>query len=244
MPSRTNYARVLAALSMTAIAAVARGASQPATRPATAPADATVIEVDVPRKFEQVGLGTGAYRPTKRESTFLAKTPEKERVNGSMVDDTPYELSARNGQRVAWFGIVRRVSKTGPEEYELVVEHKYFDGLTDLHILALSFNGAGDFVIRLNAAGDLPVRPLMLIRAYGVIQVPDGKRQAGAATVPTMHPDYVRAYPWRTFTFLSDYGKDRSNPTWRKACKVPLDKLYDPYPEEAYYEARLGARPK
>ncbi len=76
---------------------------------------------------------------------------------------------------------------------------------------------------------------MQLVRVYGMVE--NGKE------IPvTVDADFVRVFPWKTFTFLDCYGKDNSNPTWRKLCKVPLENIYDPYPNDAYYEQRLGKR--
>lgn len=210
-------------------------ATRPTTGPASAPAAATVVEVE--RAPDRVrapnGLGTAGYAPTDRERPFFERTPEDELTIGAINDNqTGYDLKARRGKRVSWFGIVRSVTRRPDGTHELLLEHKYFDGLTDLHILALSFNGAGDFTARV-LADELPVRPLMLVRAYGTVDAVDGER-------PVLRAEYVRAFPWKTFTFIECYGKDQGNPAWRKLCKVDLDRIYNPYPDERYYRDRLG----
>jgi len=152
---------------------------------------------------------------------------------------------------VAWFGIVRAVRAPAPGRTELLLEHKYFDGFTDAHLLALSFNGAGDFKAALNTpvvnpkggkkakggneqATNSPIQPLMLVRVYGVV------REARDA-IPTVDVEYARAFPWKTFTFIDCYGKDATNPQWRKLCKAPLDHIYDSQPDDDYYRQRLGS---
>ena len=48
--------------------------------------------------------------------------------------------------------IVREVAENPQtKRTTLTVEHKYFDGLSDAHLMALSFNGSGDFVAESNA---------------------------------------------------------------------------------------------
>ena len=208
---------------------------------ATAHGADTVIDVErAPEKVPAAPLMTTGYRPAQRERPFLEKTPKDERTAGTINDKkTAYDLAARKGKRVAWFGVVRGVSKGTGGRYELLLEHKYFDGLTDAHILALSFNGAGDFkgVVAHDAArgeGTFPIRPLMLVRVYGVVR-------EGRDAVPVLHVEYARVFPWKTFTFLDCYGKDATNPQWRKLCKVPLDDIYDSQPDDEYYRRRLGS---
>jgi len=230
-------------------------ADGPQTRSA-ADAGKTLIDVErAPERVRPQGLGTGGYRPADRERPFLEKTPPEERTNGSILDNKkPYDLPARAGKRVAWFGIVRGIQRRPDGRHELLLEHKYFDGLTDLHILALSFNGAGDFKAVVAADNELPLKPLMLVRVYGVVAKPakdespaakagEPKDAAGPALM-TVNAEYVRGFHWKTFTFLDTYGKDQSNPRWRELCKVELDQIYNPYPNEEYYQLRLGKEPE
>jgi hypothetical protein len=222
----------------------------------------TVVEAErAPDRVTPDGpLGTTGYEPTRREQPFVKKTPADGLADGDITDnDTPYVLADRAGKRVAWFGIVREVRKAAGkgDGYELLLEHKFFDGLTDVHILALSFNGAGDFVARV--AGDGPPPELLsLVRAYGKVTADGDAGKAdkpakgdkadadaegeGDAELPVLDSEYVRVFPWKTFTFIAAYGKDASNPKWRELNKVALDDVYDPTPDDAYYEQRLGKR--
>ena len=45
----------------------------------------------------------------------------------------------------------------------LTVEHKYFDGLTDAHLQAVSFNGSGDCQATLKGTGHR-IPPLSLVK--------------------------------------------------------------------------------
>jgi anti-sigma factor RsiW len=213
----------------------------------------TVIEVEkAPERVAVQALGTRDYPATNAERKYLEQTPEEGRTIGSIVDKkTGYDLTARRGKRVAWFGVVREIGEVQrgeggrPDCYELLLEHKYFDGATDLHILALSFNGAGDFKARVwTRQNRLPLKPLMLVRVYGTVREgkvpPSGRPTTQPTDLPTVEADYARVFPWKTFTFIDAYGKDATNPRWRRLCEVPLDNIYDSTPTDDYYRQRLG----
>ncbi|MHC4862091.1 MAG: hypothetical protein ACYTDY_18580, partial [Planctomycetota bacterium] len=177
-------------------------------------------------------LGTRGYTPTPREKPFLEKLEKGERATGSMFRD--FSREGKDGKYVSWFGIARQIREgvEGKRTY-LVVEMKYFDGLTDTHQQIVSINGAGDF--RANLVGtSLGIRLLSLVRVYGVVKEEDSVR--------TVSAEYVRHFDWGTFAFMP-YGKDKGNPDWRKHLTVPVDKAYGARPTTRYYEARLGRRP-
>jgi hypothetical protein len=182
------------------------------------------------------GLGTKAYTPREAEKKFLERAPKEEQVPGGMFEK--YTIHGKKDRFVTWFGIVRKIAVEGEGEdapRTLTLENKYFDGLTDTHILALSFNGDGDFVAKLGRAKE-KIETLVLVRVYG--KVVDEKDK-----VPTVQAEYVRVWPWVAFTFLKAYGEDHSNPEWRKLCKVDLEDIYEPFPTLQYYLDRLGPRP-
>src|SRR5687768_4869118 len=79
----------------------------------------TIIEVEkAPERVKPGPLMTTGYRATRRERPFLEKTPEDERTIGQINDTkTGYDLGARGGKRVAWFGIVRGVRRAGAGRY-------------------------------------------------------------------------------------------------------------------------------
>jgi hypothetical protein len=44
-----------------------------------------------------------------------------------------------------------------------------------------------------------------------------------------------------TFTFTDLGGGDKTNPRWKKECRLcEGGKVYRPYPDEAYYQKALG----
>jgi HEAT repeat protein len=200
-------------------------------------ADSTPVEqvTAKPRRNGGGGLGTSSYRPSDQEQPFFAKLAAEEKETGGLAGN--YDISKKDGVYVGWFGIVREIAedKTGGKT-TLLVEHKYFDGLTDSHIQALSsFNGSGDFRAVLRGTGHV-IRPLNLVKVYG-------KVSKGADDVLQVDAVFVRNWHWGTFTFLAAHGKQRGSEQWRKLNKVELPAIYDPYPDDEYYQARLGTRP-
>ncbi len=177
-----------------------------------------------------VGLGTGSYSVSSGEEPFFKKLVRGEFKTGGMM--TEYDITTKNGVYVGWFGVVRAVKEEKGETL-LVVEHKGFDGLTDRHILALDFNGSGDFAVRIPGVGH-KIERLTLVKVYGTATVAKGP--------PEVKAEFVRNWHWGTFTFIMAAGKQRGSEAWRKLNTVNLNDIYDPYPKDGYYEARLGKR--
>jgi hypothetical protein len=87
-----------------------------------------------------------------RERPFFTRLDPKEKITGGLGID--YRLDASDRNYVGWFGIVWEIKEDAMHNQTLLtVEHKYFDGLTDAHIEALSFNGGGDFRAVLRGVG-------------------------------------------------------------------------------------------
>jgi len=140
-------------------------------------------------------LGTMDYKPSEKEKSFFAKLTADEKTNGSMFSD--YSITGKKGTYVGWFGIVRSIEENqATKETKLLVEHKYFDGLTDTHILALSFNGGGDFTAVLSGIG-LGIKKLSLVKIYGVVQ-------GATNSIPDVKPEYVRHWDWGRFSCLEE----------------------------------------
>ena len=178
-------------------------------------------------------LGTASYSPTAMEKPFFAKLSEKEQMTGSMFED--YSIAGKKGSSVGWFGIVRKIEENPTtQETKLLIEMKYFDGLTDTHILALSFNGGGDFTATLKGVG-LGIKNLSLVKVYGVVE-----RETNS--IPEVKTNYVRQWDWGQFTFLGVYGSQKGNKEWKKLNKVDEEHIYNPFPTTKYYEDRLGPR--
>ena len=183
------------------------------------------------------GLGTMRYRPSEKEQPFFDRLPTDEVVTGSHNDT--YDLSTRDKKYVGWFGIVREIDEnTSANRAVLTVEHKYFDGLTDTHLLVVSFNGSGDFQATLTGTGHR-IPPLSLVKVYGTVV--KGKE----GMLPRIDAVFIRNWHWGTFAFIAAYGTQLGNEKWRKANQIPLDEIYEawPHPCHHYYEKRLGKRP-
>jgi len=180
------------------------------------------------------GLGTTFYKPSAAEEPFYKKLGKDETTTGGLAGD--YDITKKDQVYVGWFGIVREVKEDKEHDQTvLLVEHKYFDGLTDTHILALSFNGSGDFRAMLPGVGH-KIERLSLIKVYGQAAAPEGEQP------PMVQCEFARDWHWGAFTFLMAAGTQRGSEKWRKLNKVDLDDIYDPYPGNAYYEQRLGKR--
>lgn len=179
------------------------------------------------------GLGTMPYPPTEAEAPFHERVYGNAPFTLAGYEELPREVGSFGG----WFGVVRGYRKL-PEQGEtrLLCESKYFDGLTDTHILCLSFNGGGDFVAVLPGTGHR-IQPLGLVRVYGEIT-------SAKDDVPRVRAVYVRHFQWGQFCFMNLHGKPAGNQTWRERfCKVEVtdpSSVYDPFPDEDYYRDLLG----
>jgi hypothetical protein len=194
----------------------------------------TPIDIQPVKKLERSNtLGTCGYTPVEKEKAYYAKLASGEEATGSFM--APYDIHKKKGKYVSWYGIVRGISRSQPgeEKFTLLLEHKYFDGMTDCHIMMVSQSGSGDFQAKLE--GNRESFPtLALARVYGTVVEEKDK-------VPQIAAEYVRVWPWFTFT-LTDLGsEDRTNPRWLKYCKrCKGGRIYNPYPDDKYYREVLG----
>jgi len=193
----------------------------------------TPIEIQPVKELKPTNtLGTCSYKPTDKEAPFLAKVGAAEKTNGGILQT--YSIHGKTGIYVAWYGIVRGITAPAQPggDATLLVEHKYFDGMTDCHIMLVQWTGGGDFTAKLKV--DPAVIPaLSLVRDYGTVV---GEN----LSVPEVRVDYIRVWPWRTFTFMDLTENDHTNPRWKKFSKVTGTNVYSPYPKDDYYFTLLG----
>jgi hypothetical protein len=195
----------------------------------------TPMDVQSVKELKPTGaLGTCAYRPVAAEAPFFARLSDKEKSNDTAFGGN-YTMHGKTGTYVAWFGIVRGVTAAVQPggNVTLLVQHHFFDGLTDCHIMLVAKSGDGDFLAKLKV-DPAKISALALVRIYG-------KVTGETARVPEVAVEYVRVWPWMTFTFTDIAGEDHSNPRWQKYSSVkPGDDIYMPYPNENYYLNVLG----
>jgi hypothetical protein len=176
-------------------------------------------------------LATTGYVPLEGEKPFFKKLPETA-FRGSVSS-----IEAQPGDSVSWLGIVRGIEiDAAHDRTRLLLESKYFDGLTDAHIFCVDLNGGGDFVATLVGARH-PVKPLALVRVYGTVTaVKEG--------LPRVRADYVRQWDQGRFTFMFMEGRQKGSERWRKLIdsSVTDENVYSPNPGPSYYRAILGAR--
>jgi hypothetical protein len=195
----------------------------------------TIIETETPKRLAPNGtLGTCRYKPTPTEQAYFQKLDGSEMVTGSFLQ--PYSIHTKKDRFISWFAIVRGIATDPdvPGQYRLLLEQKYFDGMTDCHIMLVSVNGAGDFEATVSDENAKSIPLLSLVRVYG-------KVVEETNDTPRVEATYIRVWPWLAFT-LTDLGaEDHSNPRWRKLCRpCKSGRVYKPYPDEDYYRGVLG----
>ena len=196
----------------------------------------TPVDIQVAKQLTRGNsLSTCSYSPAEKEKPFLEKLASDERVTGSAFTK-PYRIQGKKGKYVSWFGIVRGIVPAEPDgsHYTLLLEQKYFDGLTDCHIMLVALTGSGDFRATLDgSANSIPA--LSLVRVYGRVISEENK-------VPQISAEYMRVWPWLSFTFSDLGAEDHSNPLWSKYCTSCKGggRIYNPYPTETYYLGILG----
>ena len=173
------------------------------------------------------------YRATQKEAPFFKKLDVSEQKTGSFSSD--YSIHGKQGRFISWFGVVRGGAVgSEPGTSNLLIEEKAFDGFTDCHIMLVSFAGAGDFQATY-VPGRETIQPLSLIRVYGMVT---GEKNG----LPEVSVEYLRVWPWMTFTFTDKGPKNTGNPEWAKLCQLCKQggRIYNPYPEREYYLRTLG----
>ena len=196
--------------------------------------DDTPVEYVVEAERPRGGLSTVSYRPSDEEKPYFQKLASSEVTTGGLAGD--YSIRNHDAQYVGWFGIVRKITvDLERHETHLLVEHKYFDGLTDSHVQALSFNGSGDFEAILTG-DEHELEELQLVKVYGKVS---DKKVDG---LPAIRAEFARVWAWGTFTFIMASGTQRGSEEWRKLNTIPLDDIYSSRPDDKYYVARLGPK--
>ncbi|HEY6490154.1 MAG: hypothetical protein WCC26_03900 [Terracidiphilus sp.] len=176
--------------------------------------------------------GTCEYKANGPEKPYLSNVSKGETVNGSATD--PYSIYGKTGKYVAWFGIVRGITAPAQKggDVKVLVEHRFFDGMTDCQIMVVAENGGGDFEAHLRIDPSL-IPPLALVRIYGVVM--DEKNH-----MPQVFAEYMRLWPWRTFTFANFGPPNKSNPRWAQFATADGIPVYNSSPTEDYYRHMLG----
>jgi hypothetical protein len=184
-------------------------------------------------------VGTCEYSPTTTEKPFYDRLDEAARSTiqskpGGTTELSNFTLKGHTGQFVSWLGIVRRIDRNPQGEGgKLLVENKYFVGLSDCHIQTVEITGAGDFEVELGQMHD-GVIPLVLVRVYGQVTGDHGD-------IPTIKPEYIRLWHFGQFNFSDLFGEDHGNPEWKKRMSLPLDEtVYHMGTSRKYYEQLLG----
>jgi hypothetical protein len=147
----------------------------------------TIVEVQEVKELKPgKGLGTCSYVPTPKDSTFFKKLAPAKMVTGSIMDAHEDTLHGKKGHFVSWYGVVHGASqeKDGDNSYKLLLEQKYFDGMTDCHIMLASHAGAGDFVATMKPE-NATIPALSLVRVYGTVT----EETAG---IPSVTAEYIR----------------------------------------------------
>jgi hypothetical protein len=195
----------------------------------------TPIDIEQVKELKPTGtLATCSYKPIAAEAAFFGKLGGKERTNDAVFGGN-YTMHGKTGEYVGWFGIVRGITPAaqGGGDVTLLVQHHFFDGMTDCHIMLVAKSGDGDFVARLKV-DPARIPALALVRIYGKVTAEKDK-------VPELAVEYIRVWPWLTFTFTDLAGEDHSNPRWQRYSRVKYsDDIYKPYPTDNYYRAVLG----
>jgi len=182
-----------------------------------------------PTTFEGGSLATVDYEPTDIEATFRDIAPDPYR---RVEKGGPATLDGYRGKRVGWFGIIRRVEEVeSAGRTRVLMESKYFDGLTDEDLQVVSIRGAGDFIANIPGTGH-GLKLLGLARIIGVVE-------NEKASVPELRAEYVRTWGWGQFTFMA-YGVDHSSQAWVERRRLSDDAVYSRRMTTDYYEQLLG----
>jgi hypothetical protein len=196
----------------------------------------TPVEIQPVKQLVRTGaLATCGYTPTTTEGAFFGRLDKDGQVTGSDFGKS-FRIQGKKGKYVSWYGIVRGISPGTPDagKYTLLLEQKFFDGMTDCHIMLVSERGSGDFQATLEGSAD-SIPALALVRVYGKVVTED-------SNVPQIAVEFMRVWPWLSFTFTDLGPEDHGNPRWAEYCTLCKSggRIYNPYPTGDYYRAVLG----
>lgn len=105
------------------------------------------IDIDPVKELKPTGtLSTCGYKPIAAEAPFFAKLNDQERTNDAAFGGN-YTMHGKTGAYVSWYGIFRGITPaTQPNgEITLLLQHHFFNGMTDCHIMLVAKSGDGDF---------------------------------------------------------------------------------------------------
>ncbi len=185
------------------------------------------LQADSSRRF----AGTKAYTPTKLEKEATKDWTEKELESGSPEVET---LKGKKDRRIAWFGIVRDIKEDKQKKQtRLLVEMKYFDGMTDTPPPDRLAFRRGRFSSGDSRRGAQPEEPL----TGPSLWQSDGRSRGRAAGVGR-----VRSLLGLGTLCLHALRKRQEQSQWVKLRKVKADDMnvYSSRPDQQYYEDRLG----
>src|SRR5580658_3024797 len=133
-------------------------------------------------------LSTCSYTPVALEAPFFKRLGANDKTSDTAFGGI-YTIHDKTGENVAWFGIVRGITPAnGPDgQVTLLVQHHYFDGMTDCHIMLVAKTGDGDFVAKLNLDAE-KIPALALVRIYGKVTCEENG-------VPQVAVEYMRIWP-------------------------------------------------
>ena len=181
---------------------------------------------------ERETLATVKYTPSEAESEFYSRLAAEERETGGFFND--YDITDKKGTYIGWCGIVRNIVEDTVENHStILIEMKYQDGLSDSHIMVVSFHGAGDFEAKVKCIR-LGVPKLALVKVYGIVA-------DEIESVPQVSAEFIRVWDWGLLTFMN-YGRQKGNQFWQKVNKIDDNHIYRAFPNKQYYEDRLGQR--
>jgi hypothetical protein len=199
----------------------------------------TIVEFSLDKQPPTfIGGATCEYGPTDVEKKFyerldVSSCETLQTKPGEFGDETSsFFLQGHQGEFVSWFGIVRDIKPNpGERSGTLLIENKYYPGVTDCNTETISVNGAGDFETEIT---DIPADliPLVLVRVYGAVKYDQRNR-------PVVQADYVRVWHQGQFEF-TDFGEDQGNPKWKQNMKIPADITPSRATQGHYYRDLLG----